>query len=70
MFKKKNKKEKIIIVDEEVNPAGVFKDNVRTLKDAFAPSEIDVINPNTLKVGEHYVRSYVMQGYPSYVQVG
>lgn len=71
MFKKKKeKKEKLLIVDEEINPAGAFKDNVRTLKDAFAPSEIDVINPNTLKVGEHYVRSYVMQGYPSYVQVG
>lgn len=72
MFKKKKEKKDILIDMDivEVDASGKFKDNVRTLKDSFAPSEVDIVDPSTLKVGEHYVRNYVMQGYPSYVRVG
>lgn len=72
MFKKKKEKKDILIDMDvvEVDASGNFKDNVRTLKDSFAPSEVDIVDPSTLKVGEHYVRNYVMQGYPSYVRVG
>ena len=68
--KKKQKEEKMFVIDETPRIDGVFNDNVRTLKDAMSPSQIEVLNYNTLKVGEHFVRNYVMQGYPSYVRVG
>lgn len=47
-----------------------MKENIRTLKDCFAPSEIDVLDAKTLKVGEKYFRNYVMQGYPQKAYVG
>ena len=69
--KKKNKqKEQLFVTKENKKEHFYYEDNVRTIKDALAPSQIDVINPSTLKVGEHYVRNYVMQGYPSFVRVG
>lgn len=71
MFKKKKKKEeKLFIIDEVQKNSNVMSDNIRTFKDAISPSELSIINPSTLKVGEKYIRNYVMQGYPSYVQVG
>ena len=72
MKKKKQtkKKENLFQMDGPTENVGAYEDNIRTIKDTLAPSGIDVINPSTLKVGEHYVRNYVMQGYPSYVRVG
>lgn len=70
MKKNKKKKEQLFQLDEKKEVSNVYEDNIRTVKDAIAPSEITVMSPNTLKVGEHYVRNYVMQGYPSYVRVG
>ena len=61
---KKKKNEPVV---EQLSP---FQENIRTLKDCFAPSQIDVTSSNTLKIGENYVRNFVMQGYPSYVRVG
>lgn len=68
--KKKEVKKELFVMNEKEGVMTNFNDNVRTLKDAMAPSEIDVVNFSTLKVGEHFVRNYVMQGYPSYVRVG
>lgn len=47
-----------------------YQQNVRTPKDCLAPSEISVVDDETLKVGENYVRNYVMQGYPNAAYVG
>lgn len=70
-FGKKKKQEKqMFVIDEKVDTKGAFEDNVRTLKDAMSPSQLTVVDYNTLKVGEHFVRNYIMQGYPSYVRVG
>jgi len=43
---------------------------IRTIKDLFAPPSFDRSNENHLKVGNKYVRSFVMNGYPSSVGVG
>lgn len=74
MARRKKKEEKARI-DFQLNETSKkkefnFADNIRTLKDAMAPSELTVVDYNTLKVGEHFVRNFVMQGYPSYVRVG
>lgn len=81
MFKKKKEKKEInkqqselfdmsnVETKHDVKNNDLLK-NVRTLKDYFAPSEINVLNHNTLKVGSSYVRNYVMQGYPNFVRVG
>jgi type IV secretory pathway VirB4 component len=43
---------------------------VRTLKDLFAPPSFDRSQEDCLKVGDKYVRSFVVNGYPSNVSVG
>lgn len=68
--KKQEANQPLFLIDEDKTKTSSFKDNVRTLNDAFAPSQIDVIDSSTLKVGDTYVRNYVMQGYPSFVRVG
>lgn len=67
---KKNKKQDLFVVDKKEAKKDAFSDNIRTFKDSITPSELDIVDYNTLKVGENYVRNYVMQGYPSFVQVG
>lgn len=47
-----------------------YKEGVRTLKDVLSPDGIKVIDDRTLKVGDKYVHSYVLQQYPSRVYVG
>ena len=47
-----------------------FTEGIRTVKDILAPSGISVLDPKTLMVGERYVRTYVMQGYPKSSYVG
>lgn len=42
----------------------------RNIKDLFAPPSFDRSNADYLKVGNKYVRSFVMNGYPSIVSVG
>lgn len=46
-----------------------FMEGSRTIKDLFSPASIIVKNDSTLKVGNRFVRNYVMQGYPSYAQI-
>lgn len=70
MKKQKKKKQELFELDMPVERGGAYEDNIRTVKDSLCPSQLEVYNPNTLKVGEHFVRNYIMQGYPSYVRVG
>lgn len=43
---------------------------MRTIHDLFAPSGIDRSNESYLRVGNKYVRSFVMNGFPAMVSVG
>lgn len=70
--KKKNKKEENLFVLNKKKSSNYYssKDNIRTLKDVMAPSEMEVASYDTLHIGNKYIRNYVMQGYPSYVRIG
>lgn len=76
LLKNKNKdKDKVEKVNEtKSNPKGaksnVISKGIRTVKDVFAPPSFDRSNPDYLKVGNKFVRSFVMNGYPSMVSVG
>lgn len=48
----------------------VLGKGIRTLKDLVAPPSFDRSQEDCLKVGNKYVRSFVMNGYPSNVSVG
>lgn len=64
---KRKKKEKIDENGIEYNALGR---GMRTIKDLFAPPSFDRSNPDYMKVGNKYVRSFVLNGYPSNVSVG
>lgn len=71
-FKKKTKKgkEEIQLVDKKEikeSPLGV---GLLTEKDIFAPHSFDRSNPEFIKVGDKYVKSFTLQGYPANVHVG
>ena len=70
LFKKKKEK-------SEIKNNGIKKENNnvldkgnRTVKDLIAPPSFDRSNPDYIKVGNKYVRSFVMNGFPSLVSVG
>ena len=63
--KNKKKKEK-----ETVEITGVLEKGTRSIKDLIAPSSFDRSNPNYIKVGDKYAKSFVMNGFPSIVSVG
>lgn len=48
----------------------VLGKGIKTIKDIFAPPSFDRGNENYMKVGNKYVRSFVMNGFPSTVGVG
>ena len=62
-------------VDKQVNNQVKVKENVlgkgaRSLKELFAPASIDRGHPDYIRVGDKYVKSFVLQGYPSQVFIG
>lgn len=74
--KKKKEELKKLKVEEQAKPIKPTKESdvlgrgMITNKDIFAPPSIDRSNPDFLKVGNKYVRSFVMNGFPSQVSVG
>lgn len=64
-FFKKNKKAEI----EEDDSIGVLGKGMRSVKDLIAPPSFDLSDEEYIKVGNKYVRSFVMSGYPSNVSV-
>lgn len=82
--KKKNKKKnnnkettikKEVDIKKEVNSKqdankSVLGRGSRNIKDLFAPPSFDRSNPDYIKVGKKYVRSFILNGYPSVVSVG
>lgn len=70
MFFKKRKKKKEKEKEEVVEQTGVLEKGQRTVKDLMAPSSFDRSNPDYFKAGNKYVKSYVLDGYPTNVYVG
>lgn len=50
--------------------SNTYREGVRTAKDCYAPDSVSVVDERSLRVGDKYVRNFVMQGYPTYAQVG
>lgn len=55
------------IENEEKN---VISKGMRSLKDLIAPSGIDRTSPDHLMIGNKYVRSFMLNGYPTLVRIG
>lgn len=78
LFKKKNKNnenklelDKGIIENKKAEvKSKELEKGVRSLKDILAPAGIDRSDKSCLKVGNKYVRSFILNGYPSNVAVG
>lgn len=62
----KEKKEKVVKEEEK----SVISEGMRQLKDFIAPAGIDRSNPDYLMIGNKYVRSFVLNGYPTLVRIG
>jgi len=69
MAKNYNTVENRVIKGSRVN-SSVFLDGSRTINQEIAPSSIVFTSENELKVENNYVRSFVINGYPSRVQQG
>ncbi len=73
---KKNKKDnaKALVLDVEQTNANkntkAIEKGMRNVKDIFAPPSFDRGNDNYIGVGNKYVRNFVLNGYPTGVQVG
>lgn len=63
--KKQKRKSDNLKVNENVLGKGA-----RGLKELFAPASIDRGHPDYIRVGEKYIKSFVLQGYPSQVFIG
>lgn len=64
-IKKTTKKDKVI-EDKPTHPLSFGERNVKD----FIATDIDRTNEGYLRIGEKYVRSFIVNGYPSSVQVG
>jgi conjugal transfer ATP-binding protein TraC len=77
IFKKKKKAdvEELTIINSHSNSKNYSSESalgkgIRTIKDLFAPPSFDRSQEDCIKVGNKYVRSFVINGYPSTVSVG
>lgn len=63
--------EDVIDLKEKENKEKVLEPYVRTVKDLFAPFDISIPedDPSCIVVNNKYIRSFVMQGYPSMVHM-
>lgn len=80
--KKKNKNEEAVLnvnspnngdlqIDiNKKNEEKALEKGMRNIKDFFAPPSIDRSHDDYLKVGNKFVRNFVLQGYPTNVSVG
>lgn len=68
--KKLNKNKKSKENKDNKENISVLKRGSREIKDLFAPPSFDRSNPDYIKVGGKYVKSFIMNGYPSMVSVG
>ena len=71
-MRKKTKKSKIETVEvrEEKKESRIFTDGVRSLPQLLAPSAISYTSENDMLIEENYMKSYVINGYPSRTYIG
>jgi len=65
-----NKDYIVFDVEEKDEAIETLSKGIKTKKDLISPQSIDRSNPDYLKVGGKYVRSFILEGYPTYVSVG
>lgn len=84
MFKKKKKKNEEVVLEvnapkcksdlqvdiNKKNEDKALEKGMRTIKDYFAPPSFDRGHEDFMKVGNKFVRNFVMQGYPTNISVG
>lgn len=74
LFKKKEKIETKKELNNKPTPEKkdepVIGKGIRTVKDLFAPPSFDRSHEDYMKVGNKYVRSFALNGFPSMVSVG
>lgn len=70
LFKKKQQIERVKTETTKKKEEQVLGKGIRTIKDIFAPPSFDRSSEEHLKVGNKYVRSFVMNGFPANVSVG
>ena len=73
MFKNK-KQTKVVEVEisnnENKEKSHYFADGIRTIPQEIAPASIIYSSDNDLKIEDNYVRTFVVNGYPSRVSLG
>ena len=62
--------EEVVLEEKEENKEKPISKGMRVLKDLLAPSGFNREDENSIGVGDKYVRSFVVNGYPNIVQVG
>lgn len=67
---KKDKNNLAVDINKKVDNVGFVESGMRSLKDFISPPSFDRSHEDYMNVGNKYVRNFVMQGYPSSVQVG
>ena len=67
---KKEKAKLDVDINKKNDDVGFIESGTRTLKDFIAPPSFDRSHEDYMMVGNKYVRNFIMQGYPSSVQVG
>lgn len=71
LHKEKKEKGKLDVdINKKNDDVGFIESGTRTLKDFIAPPSFDRSHEDYMMVGNKYVRNFIMQGYPSSVQVG
>lgn len=65
---KKSKEQEIILENDKHE--NIFIKGYRTIKDLLAPASIERTSPDELKVENKYVRTFVINGYPSTTHIG
>jgi conjugal transfer ATP-binding protein TraC len=73
MVRKKNKKEvpaEFVLDTHSTKKKAVFEKGQFSLKDLISPPSIDRSNESYLKVGDKYVRNFVLTGFPKNIGVG
>lgn len=68
--KERNVNKEKIETNEVVKDKVVLGKGARNIKDLFAPPSFDRSNPDYIKVGKKYVRSFIMNGFPAVVSTG
>ena len=63
-------KNREVVIEQKQEQTSVFDKGMRSLKDLLASASIRRTSPDELKVEDKYVRTFVINGYPSSTHIG